>query len=174
MVSCNNQATQLPTPLDNKNFVRVVLYLCADENGIFESSTRLQKLVFLAQNKFPEFKALGEQNLYIDEPFTFAADNYGPFSKDLVSIVKSLEADGEIKITREGSCSTKYALNDQLRTSLSSALATLEEPVVKQWLERIVATGDLKLDQLLRYVYQDATFREYLIRSRIRNRYSLS
>lgn len=158
-------------PLDNRDLVRAVVYFCAKDD-VFESSTRLQKLVFLAQKKFPEFDLSKGAKLYADQPFTFAADSYGPFSKELAAVVEGLEANKELEIKR-GSRSIKYTLTSKGRLNLSKKAATLKEPIVSQWLNKIVASGELRLDQLLRYVYQDPTFREYLVRSRIRSRYSL-
>lgn len=159
--------------IDNRDLVRMVLYFCSDKGRIFHSSTRLQKLVFLAQNKFSEFETLKANNLYVDRPLKFAADSYGPFSKELGAIVKSFEESGELKLSNEGR-QTEYVITDELELKLREKIKTIRHPSVQQWLKVINAVGSLRLDELLRYVYQDPIFKEYLIRSKIKNRYSIT
>ena len=99
-------------PINNFDFVRLILWVCSrkaeDNIRVFESTTKLQKLVFIALHDDKEIEYLKNKNLYSDVPFEFVAEKFGPYSKDLTLVLRRMEKNQEIKINKQKGRQAEY------------------------------------------------------------------
>jgi uncharacterized protein YwgA len=159
---------------DNFDLARVILLLGSQKSGeerIFKGTTSLQKLVFLCQ-QFDEFKLLKEKGTYKDSfgEFKYEADNFGPFSKDLLLVLKRMKKNGEIDI-KNGSYCVEYVIKEGLKTKSDKIKILLDKnPVFKTWCDKIYTKSKLSLDSLLREVYSNPKNSSLLAKSKIKDK----
>jgi uncharacterized protein YwgA len=158
--------------LGNPDLVRLILWVTSareNENKVFKSITKLQKLVFLAQWELDEFNQLVKSGLYIQTPFDFVPDKYGMYSVDLTKLLRRMEKDGEInkEKTLEG---VKYKINDKLKDELKEKKELLDNPVLIELLNKILDLSKLPLDALLKHIYSNPKYKELIKNSLIIDR----
>jgi len=125
--------------------------LYVDNQRAIEGITRLQKLVFLAQE---------ESSLEIG--YEYEADKYGPFSKELYGALDSLESRNlikrEVETTRSGNEKYTYLLTDRGRAVIKEILSNEEYEHARKVFEEAHSIkkqhNQEPLDTLLRYVYR--------------------
>lgn len=163
--------------MGNQDLVRIILWFCGEKKEgqdirEFKSVTKLQKLIFLAQKESEAFFDLQKSSIFIDQPFNFSADNFGPFSVDLTKLLHKMKRDDEIDIDKNGT-STCFTTKVLLKERLSEIKELLNNnPNVKKLINILFSANKLSLDQLLRYVYQNTKYDDYLVNSTIKNKYS--
>lgn len=125
------------------------------DNHQIQGRTRMQKLVFLTQQR------LGEEDL---QPYRYIAYDYGPFSKDLLDALEEYDERGLIdrrtERTWDGSEKYIYQLTFEGRQNFKQ---NLEESEDCERIERIRTTagevvGDfnkMSISKLLDYVYDE-------------------
>lgn len=165
------------TTIGNKDLLRIVFWFCGEDtsNGrVFKSNIRLQKIVFLAQKEFSEFKKLQKDGIFVDDELEFEANNFGPFSQDLVEMVRGRfrTEDREISIFKKG-CTNIYKIEKPLIERLKKKYQALKEesPDFISWVKKINKLGSLKLDELLKIVYENKKYQDYLVRSKIAHKF---
>ena len=151
---CRSGSYALATEAKNMNKRQALLLalLAADDEGTVSGRTRLQKLVFLAQEEFSDDLNASEYEFY---PY-----HYGPFSKDLLNDIEALEQAGlvsERNIDLQRGEKYIYELEDDGRDELRQFLSTLS-PSDRQEIEEraeLVETNfnDISVSRLLEYVY---------------------
>jgi uncharacterized protein YwgA len=186
MKSDNISEEKIVEQISNKDIVRMVLWFCSekvdpayrlteDTLKIFKNTTKLQKLIFLSQYELKkEYLSLGEKKIFSENGFAFKADSFGPYSNDLSLVTDNLVNANELLIQKIGN-KTIYAirekfLNEILKSPLINLLET--DKIFLEWLTQIRMLSQLTLDQLLRHIYTNKNYREFLTRSRIVDRYS--
>lgn len=128
------------------------MYACEQEP--IEGRTRLQKMVFLMQQRFEE---KGEDPLQTDG-FKFIPYDYGPFSKDLYAELDRMSEKEEIKDSIEeiGDDSVKYDyyIQDYGEEFTENQLVKEEAQIILQLAEEIKNEyNDVPLSDLIDDVY---------------------
>lgn len=122
--------------------------LAVAEDGEVEGITRFQKLVFLAQRERDGAA-----------PYSFRADDYGPFSPELYDDIDRLVAAGLIDEredeTEFGNTAQVYTLTEKGRRAVENSEGE-EFPVSEEELRRLGEEfEDVDLWDLLEYVYTE-------------------
>ncbi|MFC7167845.1 PadR family transcriptional regulator [Halospeciosus flavus] len=136
------------TVVNNKLLPLALLYV--DRGREIEGITRLQKLVFLAQK---------DEGVSGDDGFEFKPYKYGPYSKELMDVLDTLEDRGYIKktiqTTRSGNEKYIYSLTEDGQELVRKGL--LKKRGGKDLLDK---SEDVKkkynqqpIERVLRYVY---------------------
>ncbi len=165
------------TTINNKDLLRIVLWFCGEktiDGRIFKSNIRLQKIMFLAQKEFTEFKKLKEDGIFIDEELDFEANNFGPFSQDLVKMVRGSfrTKDKEVSVIKKGYINI-YKINSPMVEKLKEVYNKLKDNSdFKDWVKKINSLGPLSPNDLLKKVYENSKYQEYLINSKIAHRFN--
>ncbi|MFC7197998.1 PadR family transcriptional regulator [Halospeciosus flavus] len=134
--------------VNNKLLPLALLYV--DRGREIEGITRLQKLVFLAQK---------DEGVSGDDGFEFKPYKYGPYSKELMDVLDTLEDRGYIKktiqTTRSGNEKYIYSLTEDGQELVRKGL--LKKRGGKDLLDK---SEDVKkkynqqpIERVLRYVY---------------------
>lgn len=128
--------------------------LSAVDGSEVQGKTRLQKLVFLAQNGGLEDDPIPDEEGF--EAFDFDPYNYGPFSKELAQAVDDLADEGLIEkstaSTSSGNSREDYRIEPEGEQALDDA--TPEEQERLLWsVKRLY--NDTPLFKLLNEVYDD-------------------
>lgn len=165
---------------DNFDFLRLVLLFCSEKYTYsdkeiqiirkFRYATKLQKIIFLAQNEFEEFNLLSKNGKYKDTPFNFTADSFGPFSKDIVILTKKLKKNGEIELIKENE-RTSYILKDKLIDKVKTIIDLFENDTFETWIKKVRATNSLSLHDLLSYIYKSSKYKSFIVNSKIKDRF---
>ena len=126
----------------------------AGEEASIEGRTRLQKMVFLMQQRFKE---RGESPLR-SQPFEFIAYDYGPFSKDLYSELETLIERDEINDRKEttggGSIKYTYSIKPQGREIVEAQLSTPQGQEIVELAQEIKEEyNEMFLSDLIEKVY---------------------
>lgn len=136
----------------DKRQALLLALLNADDEGTISGRTRLQKLVFLAQEEFSDALDLSEYEFY---PY-----HYGPFSKELLNDIEALERAGlvsERNVDLSRGEKYIYELEDDGKDELRQFLSTLPRSERQDIEERakLVETNfnDISVSRLLEYVY---------------------
>jgi len=136
--------------MDKKQALLLSL-LAADEDGTISGRTRLQKLLFLAQEDFSE---------PLDTGYEFYAYDYGPFSKELLDDIESLERDGlvsERNIDLGHGEKYIYEIEPDGQAALERFLEGLTEPERAEIIDRAELVesnfNGIALSRLLEFVY---------------------
>lgn len=164
------------TTLDNLDLVRIVFWFCSEgDPKIFKSNIRLQKIVFLAQKELPEFQQLKEQAVYNGEEFEFEANNFGPFSVDLVKLVNGkFKTEGKEIIIKKIGFLTTYEVQDTLKEKLKEKYSKLKDNnTFLNWVKKISVLGKLDTGILLKKVYENVDYSNYLAKSIIAHKFNL-
>lgn len=135
-----------------------LMYACEQEP--IEGRTRLQKMVFLMQQRFKE---QGKDPLLSDD-FEFIPYDYGPFSKDLYAELDSMSEKSMIKDSVEeiGNDNVKYdySIQNQGIEFVENQLGQEEAETILQMAEEIKEEyNDVMLSDLIEDVY--AEYPEY-------------
>jgi uncharacterized protein YwgA len=119
-----------------------------------QGTTRLQKLVFLAQNGGLDDDPIPDEKGF--ELFDFDPYNYGPFSKELAQAVDDLADEGLIEKstarTSSGNSREDYRI-DPMREGAASDLISEEQERLLWSVKRLY--NDTPLFKLLNEVYAD-------------------
>lgn len=135
--------------------------LHADEEQSVDGITRLQKLIFLAQEESEE----------ISEKYDFEAGKYGPYSRPLYDDVDRLVEDGfileSIEINPFGDEKQVYELTDKGKRAVQNADLEFDEfGDIESEMEEIKETyNDEGFWDLLEYVYE--TYPEMAVNSEL-------
>lgn len=134
--------------MESKTLLPLALLYAADDQQV-EGRTRIQKLVFLTQERL----GTGES-----DPFTFIPYDYGPFSTDLLNQLERLEARSFIRIDEErtygGSKRFTYRLTDAGADYVDrQSFDETDSRVVRTASEVVEEFNDVMLFELLDYVY---------------------
>jgi uncharacterized protein YwgA len=164
--------------MGNDDLVRLILWFCGTKvqgeatlTKEFKSVTKLQKLIFLAQKEADDFLQLQNSGVYVDQPFNFSADNFGPFSVDLTKLLAKMNREKEIEIDKNGT-STCFRTKESLKQKLSEIKEVINtNQNLVNLINVLYNASKLSLDQLLKYVYQNPKYDEYLVNSVIKNKY---
>lgn len=126
-----------------------------------DGRTRLQKIVFVAQQQLIESGVFHEDQLY-----EFFAYDYGPFSKELAEdIDQMLEADlldeEEVEYNEEGDVKYLYEVNSDGRKVVEQELDTAETDAVLETVRHLKLryNEELSLPEVIDEVY--AEYPEY-------------
>lgn len=140
--------------MNAKRLLPLSLLYEADNHQI-QGRTRMQKLVFLTQQR------LGEEDL---QPYRYIAYDYGPFSKDLLDALEEYDEKGlvdrRVERTWDGSEKYIYQLTVEGKRSFEENLRESDDA---EEIERIRATSSEVVDEfnkmsvskLLDYVYDE-------------------
>jgi len=152
--------------LSKEEFISILFYLAG---GRVKGSTRIHKAVFLVE------RILG---IYV---FRFEPWKYGPWSRDLEELLRSLEARGLVKVRVEAPDLASGLLGEApVRVYEASAefiragkeayrKFTEAEPVKALYLRKLVlSTLSVPLTYLLAYIY--SRYPEMIVRSTIRDK----
>lgn len=124
--------------------------LYAADDQVVDGITRLQKLVFLAQEESE-----------IESEYEFYAYDYGPYSKELYDALDTLEdrelIEKEVESTRSGNEKYIYSLTDKGRTLVidyldfsddRDSVLTVADTITEEY-------NDMPIQRLLQYVYKE-------------------
>lgn len=162
---------QMPKSIGNFDFVRIILWVCSKDR-VFFSTTKLQKLVFMALHDDKEIEALRKKGYYKEEPFQFVPEKFGPYSKDLNLVLRRMERNGEIQMKKEKGKQNEYRLLDGIVEELKNIPnELLNDESMQALMGKVVYYNKLSLDNLLSVVYRDPRFSQYLINSQIAYKY---
>lgn len=166
--------------IGNIDFLRLVLLVCGTrekksniklERPTFKYITRLQKLIFIAQNEFDEYQQLIHDQIVSDEPFVYRPDNYGPFSKDLTIVIKKLIQNEEIE-EESSDYGKNYAITRSLKDKISQIdRSVLDNSTLLKILSQVAYFYSLPLKTLLAHVYQNPKYDALLTQSLILKQY---
>jgi uncharacterized protein YwgA len=149
-MSCQNLSEREAVPLT---------LLSAVDSSEVQGTTRLQKLVFLAQNGGLDDDPIPDDPVPDDEfePFEFEPHNYGPFSVDLAKTLDRLENSGLIETntarTSSGNSRKDYRISEQGRQRLEECELSSDEERVLEAVK--ILYSDTPLLKLLKEVYND-------------------
>ncbi len=134
----------------DKTLVPLYILYCMD--GEIRGRTRFQKLVFLTKEK------VKEKNQDID--IEFSRLYYGPFSRDLMTSLKTQSQEGTVKEQLEETSyglTYIYKLTDPGRNLVENAVKKKLISKEVQQKAKIIAKkfGDKPLDELIAYVYSE-------------------
>lgn len=133
--------------------------LSAVDGSEVQGKTRLQKLVFLAQNGGLEDDPIPPDPVSNDEfePFEFEPHNYGPFSVELAKTLDRLEQDDLIETTTartsSGNSRKDYRISEAGKRRLEQAELSSDEERVLKAVKMLY--NDTPLLKLLKEVYSD-------------------
>ena len=82
-----------------------------------------------------------------------------------------MEKENEIKIDKSG-VAMCYQIKEPLKEKLSKIKDLLNTKHISHLISNIYKANKLPLGELLRYIYQNPKYQEYIINSRIKARYS--
>lgn len=132
-----------------------------DDGEPIDGRTRLQKMVFVLQQKLNESNGLRE-----DQQYEFFAYDYGPFSKELAEAVDDLIESGlldeeDIEYDDEGNVKYLYELRQEGRDTVESELETDEYQSLFEEARRVKRrfNEELSLPDVIDEVY--AEYPEY-------------
>lgn len=147
--------------------VYVLLLLAADKGAPVAGRTRLEKLVFLIQEKI-----LQELRLVVSEDvYHFRPLHFGPFSEEVLDDLRTLKMLGLAGVDGEDKAEQVFRITDKGHVAAQRILETGRVPrVLMDKIERIkVDFGRLSLDELIREVYRE--FPQYIEQSHIKDKY---
>jgi len=138
-----------------KKLVLLVLELAG---GYIATDTRMQKLAFLV-------------NQEVFNWVKFEANNYGPYSKELMKAVDELEKEGKLVYVWDNDGVSKYYLTEKGKQDAKKLLEQLkdeDENKLKRAMEIIQRHKDDALSYLIAYVYK--YYPEYAEKSKIKDK----
>ena len=161
--------------LDNLDLVRIIFWFCSEgDPKVFKSNIRLQKIVFLAQKNLPQFQELKESGIYRNEEFEFEPNNFGPFSVDLVKLVNGqFKRENEIIIKKNGFLTTYEVQNELIKKLKEKYIKLKDNSTFLKWVKEISALGKLDTGILLKKVYENADYSNYLAKSIIAHKFNI-
>lgn len=124
--------------------------LYAADDQVVDGITRLQKLVFLAQEESE-----------IESEYDFYAYDYGPYSKQLYDALDTLEdrelIEKEVKSTRSGNEKYIYSLTDKGKTLVMDYLDLGDDraPVLTTADKITEEYNEMPIQRLLQHVYKE-------------------
>jgi uncharacterized protein YwgA len=144
--------------ISKQEAIPLALLSALDESEV-QGTTRLQKLVFLAQNGGLENDPIPDDPVPDDEfePFEFEPHNYGPFSVELAGTLDRLEEDNLIKTstarTSSGNSRKDYQISEEGERRIKRFDVSDDEKRVLKAVKMLY--GDTPLLKLLKEVYND-------------------
>lgn len=137
----------------HRKLLPLALMYAGDQEPI-EGRTRLQKMVFLMQQRFEK----QDKNPVQSNDYEFIAYDYGPFSKDLYSDLDHLSDQGRIQDTeeelRDGNSKYIYSIEDQGVQFVEQQLNKEEAQQILDLAEEIKDEyNDVLLSDLIETVY---------------------
>ena len=145
----------------------LLLLLDADNGAPIHGRTRLEKLAFIIQMKVIEGLHLGVTN----ESYEFRPFNYGPYTKEVLDDLVSLQMVGLAQIDGEPDTEQTFQITKQGQAAVQRLLADKRIPPILVEEIRKVKTvyGKLSLDKLIGLVYSQ--WPEFTEKSEIKSRY---
>jgi len=137
---------------------KLVLLVLGLADGRVETDTRMQKLAFLV-------------NQEVFNWVKFEANNYGPYSKELVKAVDELEKEGKLVYVWDNDGVSRYYLTEKGKQDAKKLLEQLkdeDENKLKRAMEIIQRHKDDALSYLMAYVYK--YYPEYAEKSKIKDK----
>jgi uncharacterized protein YwgA len=135
---------------------KLVLLVLGLADGHIATDTRMQKLAFLV-------------NQEVFNWVKFEANNYGPYSKELMKAVDELEKEGKLVYVWDDDGISKYYLTEKGRRDAKKLLEQLkDENKLKRAMEIIQRHKDDALSYLIAYVYK--YYPEYAEKSKIKDK----
>lgn len=136
--------------MEAKKVLPLSLLYEVDRNRI-DGRTRLQKLVFLAQQRM-ESEGI--------QPYDYIAYDYGPFSKELLDALENYEREGliEIEITQTYDGTDKYIYSltskgvENLKEDLDESLDSEDLETIRQVIDKF---NKMPISELIDYVYDN-------------------
>lgn len=126
----------------------IVLAALAASDGAFHTPVQIQKLLFLIQNKIPHLP---------DSPyFNFIAYDYGPFDKEIYSVLGELNAEGDVEIVQNFSLRvSQYKLSCQGQAKGQEVIASLEPAAANYIRELSKFVRSLSFAELVSAIYRE-------------------
>jgi len=137
---------------------KLVLLVLGLADGHIATDTRMQKLAFLV-------------NQEVFNWVKFEANNYGPYSKELVKAVDELEKEGKLVYVWDDDGVSRYYLLEKGKQDAKKLLEQLkdtDEDKLKRAMEIIQRHKDDALSYLMAYVYK--YYPEYAEKSTIKGK----
>jgi len=140
--------------MEAKKVLPLSLLYEADRNRI-HGRTRLQKLVFLAQQRM-ESEGI--------QPYEYIAYDYGPFSKELLDALEKYERKGliEIEVTQTYDGTDKYIYSltskgvDNFEVNLEESPDSEELETIRQVSSEVISRfNKMPISELIDYVYDN-------------------
>jgi len=137
---------------------KLVLLVLGLADGHIATDTRMQKLAFLV-------------NQEVFNWVKFEANNYGPYSKELMKAVDELEKEGKLVYVWDDDGVSRYHLTEKGKQDAKKLLEQLkdeDENKLKRAMEIIQRHKDDPLSYLMAYVYK--YYPEYAEKSKIKGK----
>jgi len=133
---------------------KLVLLVLELSGGRVERDTRMQKLAFLVNQVFNWAK--------------FEADDYGPYSKELMKAVDELEDEGKVVYIWDDDGVSKYYLTERGKEEAKGLLEQVKEDELRRAVEIVKGHKDDSIYYLVAYVYKH--YPEYAEKSKIKDK----
>ena len=137
---------------------KLVLLVLGFADGHIDTDTRMQKLAFLV-------------NQEVFNWVKFEANDYGPYSKELMKAVDELEKEGKLVYVWDNDGVSRYYLTEKGKQDAKKLLEQLkdeDENKLKRAMEIIQRHKDDALSYLVAYVYRH--YPEYAEKSKIKDK----
>lgn len=126
----------------------IVLAALAASNGASHTPVQIQKLLFLIDKKVPDLEGAPF--------FNFAAYDYGPFDKQVYSVLEALHVDGDVEITQNPiSRLSQYKLSCQGQAKGQEKLDSLDQEQADYIRELSQFVRSLSFAQLVSAIYRE-------------------
>lgn len=147
--------------------VYVLLLLAADKAAPIVGKTRLEKLVFLIQERVIQ----GLRLVVSEEVYHFRPLHFGPFSEEVYDDLRALRTLGLVRVEGDDEVTQQFLITDKGQTAVQRMLDGGHIPrVLFEAIEKVKTKfNHLDLDELLSKVYNE--YPEYAEQSLIRDRY---
>ncbi len=128
----------------------------ADDEGVIEGRTRLQKMVFLLEQELKE----QSETVIEAENYNFVPYDYGPFSKSLYDDIDKMSEKGLVtdckREINDGQVKYNYEVTDEGKQFVESQLSTEEGELIYKLAKSIEREyNDVLLSTLIEDVYSE-------------------